>query len=94
MSDCNVRVGDPRYQMYKLLKPIPLCLEGTIFYYDPDDKINGSIGSGCLKLAWTLNGNCQSGLACGSIVFHATARHDTIWFQKISICPHCGLDII
>lgn len=70
--------------LYKLKKDIPLCKKGTIFYYDKDDKRLGSIGNGCLKMAWTEDGNCQNMLCGDTIVFHANAIKDTKWFEKIS----------
>lgn len=76
---------DEQYKMplYKLKKDIPLVKAGTIFYYDENDDILGSPGAGCLKLAWTQDNNCQSGLCADTIVFHANAIHDEEWFEKI-----------
>ena len=71
------------YAVYELVKDIPLCKKGTIFYYDPDDSIKGSIGQGCLKMAWTKEGSCQNGLCGDTIIFHARARKDKNWFKKI-----------
>ena len=70
------------FQHFKLLKDIPLCHRGAIFYYDPKDATRGSIASGCLKLAW-LNGSCQDGLCAETIVFHASAIAESEWFQKV-----------
>lgn len=76
---------DEQYKMplYKLKKDIPLVKAGTIFYYDENDDILGSPGAGCLKLAWTQDNNCQSGLCADTIVFHANATKDREWFEKI-----------
>ncbi|TPF18027.1 hypothetical protein [Priestia megaterium] len=76
---------------YMLLKDIPLVKAGAIFVHDKEDNIRGSIGSGCLKLAWTDDGNCQretvnnrcAGLCADTIVFHAIAKDDSEWFVKV-----------
>ena len=70
--------------LYKLKKDIPLCKKGTIFYYDKSDHQKGSIGAGCLKLAWAPDGNCQNNLCADTIVFHATAKDDKKWFEKMT----------
>lgn len=77
-----------KYDYYELLKDIPLCKRGTIFYHDPKDTVRGSIANGCLKLAW-LQGSCQNGLAGDAIVFHADARHDRDWFARVAVCSFC-----
>ena len=73
---------------YELLKDIPLAKAGTIFYYDPDDARLGSIGAGCLKLAWDEKGNCQDttcGLCADTIVFHADGINDEKWFKEVKV---------
>lgn len=72
------------YELYRLKKEIPLCKKGTIFYYDPNDSNLGSINAGCLKMAWTKDGDCQNGLRADTIVFHANARHEKEWFELVS----------
>lgn len=69
-------------EYYELLIDIGRVKRGTIFYYDPKDDIRGSIGAGCLKLAWSEDGNCQCGLCADTIVFHASMREDTNLFKR------------
>lgn len=70
------------YQHYRLLKDIPLCPAGTIFYSDPTDGDRGSYAAGCLKLAW-LEGMCQNSLCGDTIVFHAKAIEESGWFIPV-----------
>ena len=58
------------YKYYRLTKDFGLLKAGTIFYHDPDDNIYGSIANGCLKLCWTPDGNCYSGLCGGTVILH------------------------
>ena len=71
-----------KYNYYKLTKDLAFLKAGAIFYYDPDDYTRGSISDGCLKLCWTPDGNCYSGIAGGTVVFH-TAFIDTDLFEKV-----------
>lgn len=71
------------FQHYKLLRDIPLCPAGSIFYYDYNDQVKGSISSGCLKLSW-IEGHCQNNLCSDTIIFHANAISLSDWFQPIS----------
>lgn len=70
--------------IYKLKKDIPLVKAGTLFYYDANDCVLGSIGAGCLKLAWTSDGGCQHMLCADTIVFHANATEDREWFELVN----------
>jgi len=70
------------YQHYRLLKDIPCCPAGTIFYYDPHDQKRGSISRGCLKLAW-LGGGCQNMLCGDAIAFHVKAIEEEDWFYPV-----------
>jgi hypothetical protein len=77
---------------YILQKDIPGCKAGALFVHDKNDKVRGSIAQGCLKLAWTDNGNCQqetrsntsTGLCAETIVFHASVIKNEEWFIKES----------
>jgi hypothetical protein len=71
------------YNYYELLQDIPCLSRGSIFYWDKDDNIYGSIAEGCLKLCWTPKGSCYSGLAGDTIIFHASARKETEWFKLV-----------
>jgi len=79
--------SNEQYQMplYRLKKDIPLARAGTIFYYDENDSRLGSIARGCLKMAWTKDGDCQNALCADTIVFHAEAINDTEWFEPLSV---------
>lgn len=68
---------------YVLLKDLPLVKAGTIFVHDKEDHFKGSHAAGCLKLAWTDNGDTQHGLCAETIIFHADAIKETDWFRKI-----------
>lgn len=68
---------------YVLLKDLPLVKKGTVFVHDKEDRVRGSLMSGCLKLAWTDDGNCQHMLCADTIVFHAKAIYEKDWFMKI-----------
>jgi hypothetical protein len=75
---------------YILQKDIPGCKAGTLFVHDKKDTVYGSIMEGCLKLAWTDDGNCQKetntdtaiGLCGGTIIFHASVLKNEEWFKK------------
>lgn len=79
----NRAFRDSNTEYYKLRIDIGRVKAGTVFYYDPYDDIRGSIAAGCLKLAWTCDGNCQCGLCADTIVFHASMREDTSLFKKV-----------
>ena len=70
--------------LYELLHNIPCAKAGTIFYWDKFDKVKGSIAEGCLKMAWTKEGNAQNNLCADTIVFHANAKDDKCWFKKLN----------
>ena len=74
---------DPFYDMYELQKDIPVVKKGAIFYHDRYDSNKGSIGAGCLKLAWTNKGGCYSLLCGDTIVFHVNAIKDEGWFKLV-----------
>ena len=57
------------YALYTLLKDIPGLKAGATFYYDPSDAVRGSVALGCLKLAWTKNGDCQQDWVADVFVF-------------------------
>jgi hypothetical protein len=77
---------------YILQKDIPGCKAGALFVHDKKDKIYGSVMEGCLKLAWTDDGNCQKetntdtaiGLCAETIIFHASVLSNEEWFVKES----------
>lgn len=67
---------------YKLLKDIPGLKAGAVFLHDKADQKKGSIGYGCLKLAWK-NHNCQGGWCAETHIFPGQLAKDTEWFIKI-----------
>ncbi|PFF51841.1 MULTISPECIES: hypothetical protein [Bacillus cereus group] len=69
-----------KYVLQKELFDLPV---GTVFVHDKDDSIAGSPGEGCLKLAWTDNGNCQKGVSyCAeTFILHAKVRKNLEWFK-------------
>ena len=69
-------------EYYELLIDIGQVKKGTIFYYDPKDDIRGSVNNGCLKLAWTEEGNCQCGFEADTVIFHADMRKDVNLFKR------------
>lgn len=71
---------------YKLLKPIPGLGAGAVFVHDKEDSNKGSIGEGCLKLAWD-NGNCQQGWCAETHVFPGQLAKDREWFAPINNEP-------
>lgn len=77
MSLKTLRIMDckKQYQMplYRLKHDIPLMRKGAIFYYNAAE--------GCLKLAWTKDGNCQQNFCADTIVFHEAAMLDNSWFE-------------
>lgn len=85
MSRSKIKSCPEQYKMplYILKQNIPGAKAGTIFYYDKDDAVKGSIAAGCLKMAWSEDGNCQNGLTADTIVFHADVRKDKVWFERV-----------
>jgi len=75
---------DPRYTYYKLTQPFGLLTKGTIFYHDPLDNVYGSLAEGCLKLCWSPDGECQCGLAGGTVIFHYEFTKTPL-FEKIQL---------
>ncbi|MDA1541965.1 hypothetical protein ACTFOJ_26345 [Bacillus cereus group sp. MYBK77-1] len=69
-----------KYVLQKELFDLPI---GTVFVHDKDDRFKGSPAAGCLKLAWTDDGNCQKGVwyAAETFVFHADVRKNLEWFK-------------
>lgn len=80
-----MKTRNEQYEMpiYELMRDIPLVNAGALFYYDENDKVKGSVGAGCLKLAWSIDGNCQNTLCADTIIFHANARRDPSWFKRV-----------
>lgn len=89
-----------KYDLYMLKKDIPLAKKDTIFYYDPNDNVRGSVSEGCLKLAWDTYG-CSQDTCCfceDTLVFHADALNDKGWFKLVKKgkdrtfkkCKTCG----
>jgi len=64
---------------YILMQDLDFLKAGAIFYHDRDDSVRGSIGAGCLKLCWTPDGNCYSGLCGDTVVFHAEFKNTTLF---------------
>ena len=56
--------------------------KGTIFVHDVENNICGSPAEGFLKLAWTDDGNYQSGHCDGTFILHADTRKDLKWFKE------------
>lgn len=80
----NVRVknrafSDDYTDYYALTQDVGELAKGTVFYYDPEDSVRGSIAEGCLKLAWSSKGNCQCGLCGDTVVFHANFRNNPLF---------------
>lgn len=69
-----------KYILQKEMFDLPI---GTVFVHDKDDNIKGSPAEGCLKLAWTDDGNCQKGVSyCAeTFIFHAKVRNNLEWFK-------------
>lgn len=73
---------DDNYDYYQLNWDFGCLKAGAIFYHDPDDRVYGSIAKGCLKLCWTPDGDCYSGLCGGTVILHYEFA-ETSWFTKI-----------
>jgi len=67
---------------YKLLMPMPGLSAGAVFLHDKKDAIKGSIGCGCLKLAWK-NRNCQDGWCAETHILPGQLAEDLNWFKEI-----------
>ncbi|MFE8095802.1 hypothetical protein [Bacillus toyonensis] len=69
-----------KYILQKEMFDLPI---GTVFVHDKDDNIKGSPVEGCLKLAWTDDGNCQKGVSyCAeTFILHAKVRTNLEWFK-------------
>lgn len=78
--------GSKTTDYYELQIDLGILKKGAIFYYDPNDSKKGSVASGCIKLAWTEDGDCQNSLCADTIVFHASYRFDETMFRRI-VCP-------
>ena len=77
--------GNENMEYYELQIDIGAAKKGTIFYYDENDDIRGSITSGCLKPAWTEDGDCQCKpmLCADTIIFHSDFKKDETIFKRI-----------
>ena len=67
---------------YKLLKDVPGLEAGAVFLHDKKDSVKGSIGYGCLKLAWD-SGACQMNWCAETYIFPGQLIDDKEWFVKI-----------
>ncbi|MEC2708127.1 hypothetical protein P9Z39_20965 [Bacillus thuringiensis] len=69
-----------KYVLLKELFDLPI---GTVFVHDKDDRVKGSPAAGCLKLAWTDDGNCQKDVwyAAETFILHADVRKNLEWFK-------------
>ena len=72
----------PEYDYYRLTRKLGPLSEGTIFFYDPDDHIYGSVAGGCLKNCWTADGNCSGGICGGTVILHNVFMKSDL-FEKI-----------
>ena len=82
MSVTSLRAfANDDYDYYELTKDFGKLKAGAIFYHDPEDTVYGSTAQGCLKLCWTQNGNCYSGLCGGTVILHYSFAK-TDWFKK------------
>lgn len=71
---------------YKLLKDIPGVSAGAVFLHDKKDSVKGSVGYGCLKLAWDLGGcqgNGNNRWCAETHIFPGQLAKDREWFIKI-----------
>lgn len=91
--------SDPRFDYYELQVDLAnIVPKGAIFVHDTEDRENGSIADGCLKLCWTPDGNCYyserlagSGLCGGTVVFHSSFK-DTTMFERVRFGKGKALD--
>lgn len=70
------------YDYYELVKDFGSLKKGAIFVHDPKDDMYGSLAQGCLKLCWTADGNCFSGLCANTVFLHFRFSTDDI-FKKV-----------
>ena len=54
---------------FRLTRDLGKLEKGAIFVHDKDDTVYGSISNGCLKLCYTIEGNCYTYVG-GSVIFH------------------------
>ncbi len=77
--------GSPYHSYYILQQDLGGILPvGTVFVWDREDHVKGSVAEGCLKLCWTSDGNCfgnpRKTLLCGdTVIFHAEFRHSPMF---------------
>lgn len=85
--------SNPKYNYYELTESIGckylgkqeiLLPAGAIFVHDTDDREQGSIAEGCLKLCWTPDGNTYGSLCANTVVLHAAFK-DTAMFRLTKI---------
>jgi hypothetical protein len=74
--------SDDNYDYYELLVKFGKLEKGAIFVHDPDDNMYGSLSRGCLKLCWTPDGNCYSGLCANTVFLHYAFVEDASAFDK------------
>jgi hypothetical protein len=74
--------GGGEMKAYRLLKDIPGLNAGAVFLHDKKDHIKGSMGCGCLKLAWA-DGNCQQGWCAETHIFPGQLAEDEEWFARV-----------
>jgi hypothetical protein len=67
---------------YRLIKDIPGLEAGAVFVHDKHDSKKGSIGAGCLKLAWDDH-NCQQSWCAETHILPGQLASDTEWFVRI-----------
>ena len=80
----NVRAfSSSNIEFYALIYSIECLPIGTVFYYDPNDGINGSPAAGCLKLCWTQEGGCYGGICGDTVIFHEKFRKDHTVFRRL-----------
>jgi len=71
---------------YKLLKEMPGLNAGAVFVHDESDQEKGSIGHGCLKLAWKAGGT-QDGWCGETHVLPGQLAKNREWFTEIENKP-------
>lgn len=76
-------LSNSKYNYYELLQDFGFLEKGAIFYHDKNDNMYGSVAEGCLKLCWTPNGNCYSGLCGDTIFLHYNFAKDKDVFRKL-----------
>jgi len=76
-------LSNRKYDYYELLQDFGVLEKGAIFYHDKNDHMYGSIAEGCLKLCWTPDGDCYSGLCGDTIFLHYDFTKDEDLFRKL-----------